>query len=274
MCWKLCSIVKGCKFWYHRPMADHRYHFFAKDGDIIGNNQWCVPEHKRHHLFNVLKLSPSHVITLTTQTLKRTVSITHIQEHHVFFTVGKAQPLSASNPAILLIQALPKQDKFTDIIRSCTEIGVCDFVPLGTQKSLQSVSPTKQTRWETVLNSASEQSKQPYIPTLHPCIHLSELGVFLSDFCFDLCIVCWEDEHKQTLSQILPKKTSHTPDMPFRIAILIGPEGGLTRSEINQCRSLGFKSVSLGSHILRVETAGLYACAQIQALFAYNQLEQ
>jgi 16S rRNA (uracil1498-N3)-methyltransferase len=79
----------------------------------------------------------------------------------------------------------------------------------------------------------------------------------LRDFCVRyrsaaVKLVCWEEERQQGLRQILESHPDQSP-----IVLLIGPEGGLTIHEIDVARTEGFTTVSLGSHLLRTETAAI-----------------
>jgi len=79
----------------------------------------------------------------------------------------------------------------------------------------------------------------------------------LRDFCVrygsaPVKLVCWEEERQQGIRQILESLTGQSP-----IVLLIGPEGGLTVHEIEMARTEGFTTASLGSHLLRTETAAI-----------------
>ena len=77
---------------------------------------------------------------------------------------------------------------------------------------------------------------------------------------FDLKLLCYEDENKTTLKEVL----RNNPQNIKKIALVIGPEGGISPEEVSYLLEAGFQSVSLGSRILRCETAGLYALANLQ----------
>jgi len=64
--------------------------------------------------------------------------------------------------------------------------------------------------------------------------------------------VCWEEEQQQGIRQVLERLTGQSP-----IVLLIGPEGGLTVHEVEMARTEGFTIVSLGSSLLRTETAAI-----------------
>ena len=79
---------------------------------------------------------------------------------------------------------------------------------------------------------------------------------------YDLKLLCYEDEKKTTLKEVLSGAQT-----PKSIAVVIGPEGGISEEEAAYFLEQGFCAVSLGSRILRTETAGLYTLAIINYRF-------
>ena len=162
------------------------------------------------------------------------------------------------------VQSLPKQDKFSEIINSCTQCGIQAIVPVISDRCTstpnQSKWANKVDRWQAVAESAAIQSHQFSIPTLHPIVKLSDLAkVELLSTCSQR-LVCWEDDTRQLLSTT----TLELDNQP--IALFIGPEGGLSQGDIENLKAQSFQTVSLGSSILRVQQAGLFAIAQLQCL--------
>jgi len=93
----------------------------------------------------------------------------------------------------------------------------------------------------------------------------------LTDFCFHygtapVKIVCWEEEKKRSLRQVLALHADQSP-----VVVLIGPEGGLTDDEITIAQGHGFLPTSLGPHILRMETAAIAVASIIR--YSLGELE-
>ncbi len=170
-------------------------------------------------------------------------------------------PILPLQPKITLIQCLPKQDKFTEILRACTEMGVAEFVPAISERSVPEPHHPehKISRWTTVMESAAEQSRQPRLPRLHPIIALSAIATHSAVTGNDVKIIPWEEEKGTALKSALGA-APHAASL----ALVIGPEGGLSAGEINILKTAGFQAVSLGPTILRVEHAGLAAISQIR----------
>ena len=142
------------------------------------------------------------------------------------------------------------------IVQKCTELGVFSVVPVVSARCV--VVPNKdydkkRERYNRVALEAAKQSRRGMIPQVLPLIELKKIDVKS----FDLFLVAYEDENTVSLKQAL-----RAAKEPATIALLIGPEGGLEESEVEQLVKAGAKSVSLGKRILRTETAGMAMLAQ------------
>jgi 16S rRNA (uracil1498-N3)-methyltransferase len=114
-------------------------------------------------------------------------------------------------------------------------------------------------RWKLILKEAAEQSGRGLIPELVSARNFSEGLEMIQKL--DLGLFAWEQEEKEGLQDILHRKELR------RIGVIIGPEGGFTDEEYHQAVSAGWKSISLGRRILRMETAALVASALIISTF-------
>jgi 16S rRNA (uracil1498-N3)-methyltransferase len=169
----------------------------------------------------------------------------------------------ADCPQITLFQCLPKGSKTDLIVRQATEAGVARIVPLISRHSIPRIDDArteekKRQRWLRVAREAVQQSGTPRIPEIVAPIPFDRLGEKFA---------CNRDSvgiffHQEPLEQ----RTLHgyLSANPQRVAIVVGPEGGLAESEIDHLRQLGFGAAYLGSRVLRTETAALYAIAAVQ----------
>ncbi len=170
-------------------------------------------------------------------------------------------------PFVVLFQGLCKGDKMEQVIRHATELGVSAFVPLACERSVVRLDRKKAearvNRWNSVAKSAAMQSGQPSIPEVSLPIKPNEAAGMLGGA--TCVLVCWEEERqvsmKEAIGDALAK--TFTPALDARVAICIGPEGGFTEQEVKTlCEANRHSySVTLGSQILRTETAGIVAPA-------------
>src|SRR6266446_7389811 len=182
---------------------------------------------------------------------------------------------------IILCQGLLKSARFEWILERGTELGVAVFAPILCRRSmagLEDAGPSKQQRWRRIIQEAAEQSGRSRLPELLP---ISPLMHALNDIpAGAFAIMPWEEEHNLTLRDVLSAQvdvnvgTTLAVDrtmfaqakvsQPYTTVVLfIGPEGGLMAEEVALAQRRGVQVVSLGSRILRAETAALAAVASV-----------
>lgn len=153
---------------------------------------------------------------------------------------------------ITLVIPILKEQKMDYIFQKATELGVSKIIPVITERTIVKLDETKGNkkleRWNKICKEASEQSKRSNIPIIE------SPTTFKSLECIDgEKLVCSTIIQDYTL-----KKMFQTNQFYDKIVIVIGPEGGLSLKEENYLNSIGFKSVSLGKRIMRVETVPLF----------------
>lgn len=217
---------------------------------------------QEHHYLHVLRLVKGTLLLIIIDTHEKwLVKVTHINRCVVYFDVLSKSILQIpKKPSITLVQCLPKQDKFTTILDYGTQIGVDVFRPIISSRTLVKGHnyEHKMNRWRKKIESASEQSQRYDIPMLYePMSFKNWLNNFDSNS-FDGLFLPWENE-------CLTQGICLNPTKKWRSLIFfIGPEGGISDEECCLLKDVGFKSLSLGSTILRTEIAGFYAIASIK----------
>ena len=165
-------------------------------------------------------------------------------------------------PSIVLGQALLKGDKMDWVIQKATELGVRTIIPLQTRHSI--VQPkaerieTQRARWQRIALEAAQQSEQWTVPSVKGPQRMAELLERCSDCAIRLMLVERGDAGL-SLSQInLPQSGDET------IVLLVGPEGGWAAEEVALIGQRSLTPITLGSTILRAETAAISALAVVQ----------
>lgn len=162
-----------------------------------------------------------------------------------------------------LLQGLSKGDAMDNAIQKAVELGVNAIYPLQTDYAALKLSDErlekKYRHWQAIIISACEQSRRATIPTLQP---LKPLSAVIAEIDSDqkLLLHPYQDKHSPTLST-LAKQSAQSA------AVLIGPEGGLSDTEVAQAKQSGFYQLSLGQRILRTETATVSALTLLQLLW-------
>jgi 16S rRNA (uracil1498-N3)-methyltransferase len=213
------------------------------------------------HLSQSLRLRKGDALDIVSGNHLFSCTLHNLTDRRLEVVKISAVPATPFRPQITLVQCLPKQDKLTEILRACTEMGVTDFIPVVSARSVPvpHQPENKAARWTTVIESAAEQSRQPLLPLLHAITSLSDIATHPRVASADVRLVPWEEEKETSLKSVLA-----TYPLAETLALVIGPEGGLAADEIAFLKSTGFHAVSLGPTILRVEHAGLAAISQIR----------
>ncbi|MFN8486976.1 MAG: RsmE family RNA methyltransferase [Caldilineaceae bacterium] len=192
------------------------------------------------------------------------VELQQLTRDHTFGLVLQQQP-ATSEPTLqlTLYQCSLKADKFEWVLQKGTELGVARFVPVISERSI--VRPAeallkKYERWQSILREAAEQCGRGCIPDLaSPVIWTAAIQQATG-----LKLLPWEENagHSNSLQHCLAEH----PKVD-QVNLLIGPEGGITADEVKSAKNTGWQVVSLGSRILRAETAALAGTTLILASY-------
>ena len=155
--------------------------------------------------------------------------------------------------AVTLIVALPKGNGFEEIVRCTTELGVSEFRPVISERTLLKPSERKLQRWRKIAREATEQSERQIVPQIFPPIPFDQVITELS-YPNSNSYLAVARKNAPSLWKSLQERSQ-----PNHIVIATGPEGGWTSQEIEKAISCGFQPVSLGKRILRSLTAPIVA---------------
>ncbi len=178
-----------------------------------------------------------------------------------------ALPPQSELPEIHLYQSLLKGKKFDTLIRQTVEIGVTRIIPLQSEYSVPDLlskdSKKKISRWQTIRDEALQQCGSPVRTEIASPIPFASLQSDWGDR--GLLIFLHQEELISKSLKVSIEEFASRSEKRFPIALVIGPEGGLSDSEIVQLKKAGFTPAFLKTNILRAETAALYAvsCTQM-----------
>ena len=232
----------------------------------IQNEEIYIKDDDVNHIANVLRLKKDDKILVCDKDVGVTyqTQITQISKNMVVCRIlNKIQENTESKIKVSIFQGLPKADKMEYIIQKTTEIGVKSIIPVEMRrcevKLDEKDGKKKIQRWQKIAEVAAKQSGRDIIPDIQDIINIDELTNMINQF--DLVIVAYEEEKNVTLKQIL--KNIPTSSKNLEIGIVIGPEGGIENQEIEKLKSKGAKIITLGSRILRTETAPIVMLSNI-----------
>jgi len=228
----------------------------------IAGNTVELSEQEARRLYKVLRMVVGDPVTLIDGQKEYSSRITSINAKSVRLEIlGASECGSEPKIGITLGQGLPKGEKLEWVLQKSVELGVMSFVPVVMDRSVKRPDTTdavkKHARLIKIATEAVQQSGRVCVPEVTP---YKDLTGFLAHTRYaGLKLLMYEGENKKGLGEIL-----RGAGEVKSVAVLIGPEGGLTDSEVHLAESFGFVSVGLGPRILRTETAGLSALSIIQ----------
>jgi 16S rRNA (uracil1498-N3)-methyltransferase len=206
------------------------------------------------HLVRVLRAQVGQEFDIVTGAEVRSGRITSIAEERVEFVLGEVVPAPAL-PEVTLVLAIFKFDRMEWAIEKCTELGVARIVPVIAQRTdahLGAAAPKRLERWRRIAREAAEQSRRLAAPEIAQAIKLKD-ALYAAG---DLRIVLAETEQGTMLKKALQQK----PQASVTV-LAVGPEGGWTKDELHLFANAGWILASLGSTILRAETAAIASVA-------------
>lgn len=176
--------------------------------------------------------------------------------------IEKLAELHEPRVKITLAQGLAKGEKMEFIIQKAVELGATSIVPVAMEHSVVRLdgtkAPKKVERWQKIAESAAKQSKRDIIPVVQAVQTMKEM---LASNCCGTKIIAYECEDRMSLKEAL--QDAEQKGGITDLLLIIGPEGGISPSELDLAREAGAIPVSLGKRILRAETAGLVAMSAI-----------
>lgn len=236
--------------------------FFVKENQI-NNDKIHILGEDVNHIANVLRMKKEDEVQICNQETGEnyiTKIISFSKDEIECEIVEKIIETVESNVDITLFQGIPKFDKMELIIQKNTEVRSKKIVPVLMERIVvkldEKTASKKIERWQKIAEVAAKQSMRDIIPEIGNIVKLKDI----TKQDYDVVLVAYENEEKNMLKQELKKLQGKDR---YKIAIVIGPEGGISEKEIEILKNMGTSFVSLGKRILRTETAGIVMSGNI-----------
>ena len=239
--------------------------FFVEAQDLSGDTLHLTGENFQHA--KVLRLKPGErMLVCDGQGEEALCAVRQVGAAELELEVlERRESETEAAVRVSVYMAVPKADKLEHVIQKATELGAYEIVAFPSarcvsrpdEKSLKK----KLERWQKIAASAAEQSGRGRIPEVVTLGSFKEaLGRAKQA---DKALLFYENEHAVTLRMALESGAFQT------VSLLTGPEGGLEEAEVDQARKAGLQVCTLGSRILRCETAPL--CALSAVMYAAGE---
>jgi 16S rRNA (uracil1498-N3)-methyltransferase len=236
--------------------------FFLGDNAVFEDTATVTGELYRH-MARVLRLKQGDEVTLIDDGGRRLCgAIAEVGAKSLTVRITKEQPAPEQQEGlrITLYQGLPKGEKLDLILQKCTELGVSEVVTFDAERSIVKLrgerSAGRLERCEKIVQEAARQSGRSSLPKVAIGGNLEQV---LKNARQNVRLLLWEGERTTRLREVFEAYRS-----PESVAVVVGPEGGLSAGEVEQAIACGFTPVSLGQRILRTETAGLAMLSILQ----------
>jgi 16S rRNA (uracil1498-N3)-methyltransferase len=223
-----------------------RRRFFV---DAFDGNRAVLTGDVAHHLGRVLRAEPGQLYELSDGSSVWLGRIDVASKDQIEFSLVEPIPTRTSSLDKTLLLAVVKFDAFEWALEKATELGVNRIVPLAaarSEKGLLVAAGKRAERWKKIVFESSQQSRRVRLPAIEP---LQVPPAAFSASKSQLKLMLSERAEAQAL------KNNLNGSLAKAVTLAIGPEGGWTDDEFASARTAGFEEVSLGSLILRTETA-------------------
>ncbi|SDL59851.1 16S rRNA m(3)U-1498 methyltransferase [Franzmannia pantelleriensis] len=232
---------------------------FSVGGDVV------LPEGAARHVGRVLRMRPGERLALFDgRGQEADAVLVEAERKRVVARVEAVAPGRSESPLVVhLGQAISKGDRMDYAIQKAVELGVAAITPLYTEHGDVRLKGEREAKklahWQAVAVSACEQCGRASVPPVHPPQPLGD----------------WLAARDEALRLVLHPATDgafESTEAAASVALLIGPEGGLSPAEVDAARHAGFSPLTLGPRILRTETAPVVALTLLQ--YRFGDLDQ
>lgn len=224
---------------------------FAQDEEILLDEKQC------HYLANVMRYGTGDLVSVFNgQDGEWNAEIVSVTKKKIMLTlIASSKPQKAS-PDLWLVAAPLRSGKTEFVVEKATELGISRFTPISTQFTV--ANSVNQSRLEATAIEAAEQCERMDIPVIEPLMPLDKL---LGKWDKSRTIVYGDESGAGKEAKTL------LPDLPHgKYAVMVGPEGGFAKSELEILRGLDYTAgLSMGPRILRADTAAIAAVTLLQS---------
>ncbi len=231
----------------------------------LDDNTLSITGTEYHHITHVFRRKEGDAVTLSNgKGLLAKGVISNIEKKLLSVKIDDITTMRRSSPQIAIAFPLLKNKHDNLIIEKLTELGVNDFFPIVTERTVRKPSINTVEKFNKVAIAAMKQCDNAFLPQIHNVRSLSELINETKEF---TPVVALEIGKHKTLIDVIEDSKSKP------ICIIIGPEGGFDKKEIEYLQKENIITFTLGNHVLRAETAAIASVSQLVGYLLQNNPE-
>lgn len=212
------------------------------------------------HVAVVLRMQVGEQLTLfcgDNREFAATIEV--VKKKQVMVVIDAVTEINKESPlTIHLAQAISKGERMELVMQKAVELGVSSITPIISERCVVKLDQERMSKklhqWQAIVIAACEQSGRNTVPMVHQPLTLERYV---------------HEESAQLKLMLHPGGNKNWRDYTFaqqNVALLIGPEGGLSDVEVQRAGAQGFQPLSLGPRILRTETAAITVLSVLQAV--------
>lgn len=242
--------------------------FFVTQNQVQNETIYVTGEDV-NHIKNVLRMKVNDILTICIKETQKdtTCKIQELKDDCIICKILETvENQVESNIKVSIFQGLPKSDKMELIIQKSVELGVYDIYPVKMKRCVVKLDnkdeQKKITRWQKISEVAAKQCGRGIVPEIKQVVTVADICKKISEY--DVVLVAYEEEKENRIKTELKKLINVvSTQQDVKIAVVIGPEGGIDSQEIMDLQKSGAKVVTLGKRILRTETVAFNVLSNI-----------
>jgi 16S rRNA (uracil1498-N3)-methyltransferase len=233
-------------------------HLVGDLGDVAPGTVVAVEGDEAHHALAVRRMRLGEAVALTDGRGTRAVGeVAGAGKRRMEVLVSSVDRVPEPEPALVVVQALPKGDRGELAVGVLTEVGCARILPWAASRSVAvwrgERAVKSLARWRATAREAAKQARRAWFPEVSPLVTTAEAVAVVAEA--DLAVVLHEDAGTSLAELAVPRTGT--------LALVVGPEGGLAEEEVSAFRHAGAVDVRLGTEVLRTSTAGVAAAAAL-----------
>jgi 16S rRNA (uracil1498-N3)-methyltransferase len=217
-----------------------------------------------HHAAAVRRMRVGEAIALTNgRGLKARGVVRAVAPKQLTVAVHSVETIESPVVSFTLVQAVAKGDRDELAVQAATELGAGKVVPWQADRSISKWDGKEEKnreRWQQIVDEAAKQALRPWFPPVNQVQSSKSLAKQIAESAGTFLVL--DPTAVMSLNQVELSKSGE-------VALIVGPEGGITEAELALFETAGAKRVHLGSGILRTSTAGMAAISVLAAKSGY-----
>ena len=217
-----------------------------------------------HHASAVRRMRVGEAIALTNgRGLKARGVVSAVAPKQLTVAVHSVDTFELPAVTFTLVQAVAKGDRDELAVQAATELGADKVVPWQADRSISKWDGKEEKnreRWQQIVDEAAKQALRPWFPTVTQVQSSKSLAKQIAESAGTFLVL--DPTAVMSLNQVELSSAGE-------VALIVGPEGGITEAELALFETAGAKRVHLGSGILRTSTAGMAAISVLAAKSGY-----